>query len=87
MPAIPSTILMPVGEDEASQLRHEKVLKAEMKKVNPNKQTVKELMRRSFFLIREKVINGLGSVQDILGFYPALKCPDEVSCVLDSCLS
>lgn len=78
MPAIPATILMPIGEDEASQLRHEKVLKTEMKKVNPNKQVVRELMKRSFFLRREKIVGGLGSVQDVLAYYPALKCADEV---------
>ena len=78
MPAVPVNVLMPVGEDEASQLRHEKVLKVEMKKVNPNKQTVRELMRRSFFLRREKIVAGLGSVQDVLAFYPALKYPEEV---------
>lgn len=79
MPAVPVHILMPVGEDKASQLRHEKILKAEMKKVNPNKQTVRELMRRSFFLRRVNIVEGqLSSVQDILEFYPALKFPEEV---------
>ena len=71
--------LMPAGEDEASQLRHEKLLKQEMKKVNPNKETVQELMRRSFFLQRRSIIEGaLGSVQNILSQYPALKYPKEV---------
>ena len=80
-PVMPSTSspLIPVGKDEASQQRHEKILKAEMKKANPNKQTVKELMRRSFFQRRRNIVDGMGTVQDILIHYPALKNPEEVS--------
>ena len=43
MPAVPAPNLLPVGEDDASQLRHSKLLKSELKKVNPNKRTVREL--------------------------------------------
>ena len=79
MPAVPAPNLLPVGEDDASQLRHSKLLKSELKKVNPNKRTVRELMKRTFPLRREEIVEGMGSVQDVLSSYAALKYPEEVS--------
>ncbi len=47
MPAAPIASLLPFGEDEASLQRHKKRLKDEMKKVSPNRQIVRELMKRT----------------------------------------
>lgn len=79
MPTILAANLVTIGEDEASQSRHLKVLKVELKKVNPNKRIVKELMKRTFTFRRKEIVEGMGSVQDILSAYPALKFPEEVS--------
>ena len=79
MPVIPDAPLLPTGEDEASQQRHLRMLKSEMKKVNPNKQIYRELMKKTFPTRRKAVVEGLGTVKEILDTYPALRFPDEVS--------
>ena len=49
MPSASSDVpILPVGEDDASQQRHLKLLQTEMKKVNPNKQITRELMNEHF---------------------------------------
>ena len=79
MPAAPIAPLLPDSEDEASQQRHKKKLKDEMKRVSPNRQIVRELMKRTFPVRRREVFDGIGTVQEILSYYPALKSPEEVS--------
>ena len=78
----PAVCTLPIGEDAASQQRHLKVLQSELKKVNPNRQVVKELMKRTFPTRRKFILDGNGlTVQEILLTYPALKDPAEV-CIL-----
>lgn len=79
MPATPDLPLLPTGEDEASQQRHLRLLKNEMKKVNPSKQIVRELMKKTFPTRRKAIVEGMGTVKELLFTYPALKFPDEVS--------
>lgn len=79
MPSTPGAPALPTGEDEASQLRHLKMLKSEMKKVNPKKQITRELMKRTFPTRRKAIMDGMGTVKEILLNYSALKYPDEVS--------
>ena len=70
--------MLPTGEDDASQQRHLKLLQAEMKKVNPNKHIIRDLMARTFPTRWQEILEDSGSVRDILKVYPALKYPDEV---------
>ena len=79
MPAARIAPLLTDSEDEASQQRHKKKLKDEMKRVSPNRQIVRELMKRTFPVRRREVLDGIGTVQEILSYYPALKSPEEVS--------
>lgn len=73
MPTAPTAPGLPIGEDEASQQRHLKMLSSEMKKVHPKKQITRELMKRTFSTRRKQILDGMGSVKDILAVYPALK--------------
>ena len=77
----PAVCTLPIGEDaaHASQQRHLKVLQSELKKVNPNRQVVKELIKRTFPTRSKFILDGNGlTVQEILLTYPALKDPAEV---------
>ena len=78
MPAVP-VFTLPCGEDEASIVRHTKMLKNEMKKVNPNKQIIQKLMEKTFVTRRKEILDGMGTVHDILSTHSALKYPEEVS--------
>lgn len=79
MPTAPATPLYMCGEDDASIARHCKMLTSEMKRVNPNRQVIKQLMAKTFTLRRRQILEGMGTVQDIIKVYPALKYPEEVS--------
>ena len=90
MPATPVASLI-CGDDEASLKRHYKMMSSEMKKVTPNKQVIQKLMMKTFVPRRKEILEGMGTIQDILTAYPALKYPDEVrlvvkmyDCVLDT---
>ena len=62
MPDTPPPIcILPTGEDTASQQRHLKVIQSELKKVSPNKQVVKELMKHTFPIRRKFISDGTGS--------------------------
>ena len=58
MPASPVAPVLPIGKDKASQDRHLKMLQGEMKKVNPNKKIVQELVKRTFASRRKTVMDG-----------------------------
>lgn len=80
MPTSPvPTCTLTCGEDEASLIRHTKMLKSEMKKVNPNKQIVQKLMQKTFVLRRRDFLEETRTVHEVLQSYPALKYPEEVS--------
>ncbi len=68
----------PVGEDEASSKRHQRMLLMEEKKLNRNKQTVSLLMSRTFTFRRNDITKNPKPVQDILRLYPSLKRFDQV---------
>lgn len=79
MPSTPDVPALPIGEDEASQQRHLRMLKNEMKKVNPNKGITRELMKKTFPTRRRAIVDATGfMVKELLVSYPALKFPDEV---------
>ena len=49
MPASPAMPMMPPGEDKSSHQRHLKMLQMVPKKLNPNKQIMNKLMKRTFY--------------------------------------
>ena len=69
----------PSGEDEASFARHNQKLKSEHTKVHPNKAVVQELMRVTFEMRRNDIVNNAKHVAQITEDYPFLKSPEEVS--------
>lgn len=79
MPTARVPMLLPCGEDDASLTRHMNVLKHELKKINPNKESVRMLMQKTFLLRRKQILDGIGTVHEILSLHTALKCPEEVS--------
>ena len=66
-------------EDEASMKRHLKLLQMEFKKVVPNRQITKELMKWTYPKRRQEVLDGNVSIGKILEMYPALAHADEVN--------
>ena len=67
-----------VGEDKKSVLRHLAALKAQLKKVVPNNEIVKELMKRTYEIRRQEILDGNATIKDILSNYVALQSPLEV---------
>ena len=47
--------------------------------LNPNKESVRVLMKKTFSLRRKRILDGIGTVHEILSLYAALKFPEEVS--------
>ena len=83
MPMTSSAPILGIGEDEASHNRHVTLLKAECKKVNPNKLSCRELMKRTFSFRRQALLQKPLSVDQLMTTYPAIKYPDEV-CMFDT---
>ena len=69
----------PPSGDEASFARHNQKLKSEHTKVHPNKAVVQELMRVTFEMRRNDIVNNAKHVAQIMEEYPFLKSPDEIS--------
>ena len=78
MPSSPAAPHVPLGEDKASHDRHTRFLQAEFRKVNPNKQTAAVLMKRTFSLRRQMILEDPIPMEKMLCTYPALKYPEEV---------
>lgn len=68
----------PSGEDRASHDRHVKFLQSEEKKISPNAAVCKDLMKRSFNIRREDILNNPKPVSELLKIYPSLKRGDQV---------
>ena len=69
---------IPDGEDQTSFDRHNRVLKAEYSKPNPNVKTVQELMKITFPMRRRDILSE-GHSFDPLKKYPYLQQPSHVS--------
>ena len=69
--------IIPVGEDHASHDRHVKLLKAECKKLHPNKEVTRDLMR-TFPIRRENILGQVIPMETILLTYAPLKKYAEV---------
>ena len=68
----------PPTEDEASHLMHVKKLLLEERRVSPDKNTVGDLMRRTFHFRRCEILKQPQLVQELLKIYPSLKRCDQV---------
>lgn len=69
---------VPDGEDEALFARHNRALKAEQKKVKPNRTVVKELMNMSYEMRRNDILSQGKPLVQLLDDYPFLGHYDEV---------
>ena len=78
-PQSPAAPDFPDGEDEASMLRHIKLLQLEEKKVSPNKTVVESLMAKTFSFRRQELLNTVSPVNEILQKYPSLRSIGQVS--------
>ena len=63
---------IPAGEDENSFERHNRTLKAEYSKMNPNAKMVEELMERTFPMRRQDILSQ-GHSYDPVSKYPFLQ--------------
>jgi len=68
----------PVGEDNASHMRHIKVLQMEERKVSPDKNVISDLMKRTFHYGRQEIIEEPKMVQQLIKVYPSLKRSNQV---------
>ena len=70
--------LIPEGEDEHSNARNLKMLQSEEKKINPNRQTIRVLMERTFAFRRLDILRQPCSIQEVLKKYPSLRRIEQV---------
>ena len=73
MPATPAPPIAPHGEDEASHKRHLNMLSLEAKKVKPNEKSLLELMKRTFPLRRQDIVDNSLPIATLLKQYPPLE--------------
>ena len=78
MPHIPALPLIVDGEDEAFHDRHVKVLSLEYKKAKPNKHSVADLMKRTFTVRGQRILNAPVSMESLLKTYPPLREYNQV---------
>ena len=87
IPHIPAAPHIPKGEDEASYLRHLKVLQQEEKKMSPNKQVIADLMTRTFPFRRKEILEEPSSMDQLLKKFPSLKRTEQVTNDLKSIIN
>ena len=68
----------PVGEDNASHMRHLKMLQLEERKVSPDRNVISDLMKRTFHYRRLEIIEEPKMVQQLTKVYPSLKRCNQV---------
>lgn len=73
-----SATTIPPGEDESSYWRHVKALKAEYAKTRPNKVVVQQLMKLSFPIRRNRILETPMDVSTIMDECPFLSDYSEV---------
>ena len=69
-----ATVLLqiPEGEDKAAFNSHNSALKGEFKKAKPNKAVVAALMKQSFAMRRNNILQQARPLNEILELYPFL---------------
>ena len=80
-PGITNSVKSPVpapGEDAVSYERQIKVLQVEYKKANRNRAVVGNLMKRSFALRRQEILEKTVNIEHILVRFPFLQEADQV---------
>ena len=55
------------------------ILQEEEEKLNPNREVVMDLMRKTFFIRRQNILRAPVSVTKLLRIYPSLRNHDQVS--------
>ena len=73
MPATPAPPSVLHGEDDASHKRHLNMLSLEAKKVKPNEKSLQELMRRTFPIRRQDIVDNSIPIGTLLKQYPPLE--------------
>ena len=68
-------------DDEPAFERHVKFLQKEFKRQRPDEYTVKELMRKTFKIRRQKIHEAPTRIAELLQVYPPLKSYDHVSII------
>lgn len=70
---------IPVGEDETSFQRHNKILILESKKAHPTMLVVSELMERTFAFRRKDILDASYDIETIVSKYPFLQNTEQVN--------
>jgi len=78
-PRYPVVPTIPPSEDEASCVRHKKLLQLEYQKISPDKHTITTLMDRTYPFRRQDILECPKPIQEILKVYPPLKKIDQVT--------
>ena len=68
----------PVGENNASHMRHLKMLQLEERKVSPDRNVISDLMKRTFHYRRLEIIEEPKMVQQLIKVHPSLKRCNQV---------
>lgn len=76
-PAIREPVL-PVGEDDISYKRNQRLLLSEEKNLNPNRKTVSVLMDRTFPFRRQDLLKNSYPIIEVLKKFPSLRRKDQV---------
>lgn len=69
---------IPAGEDSSSNSRNEKLLNMEVKKINPNKNKITVLMRRTFAFRRADIMKNSRPIKEVLNVYPSFRRVEQV---------
>ena len=70
--------VVPDGEDKTSFERHNRVIRAELKKTRPNATVLKDIISRSYAMRRIDVLENSYSLTEVFDKYPFLADPDQV---------
>lgn len=67
------------NNDLKAHKRNLMILQEEEEKLNPNKEVVMDLMKKTFFIRRQNILKAPASVPNLLKIYPSLRNCDQVS--------
>ena len=69
---------IPPGEDSSSNIRNQKLLNLEDKKMNVNKSKIKVLMDRTYAFRRADIMKNCRPIKEVLKVYPSLRRVEQV---------
>ena len=67
------------NNDPSTHRSNVMLLQEEEEKLNPNREVVMDLMRKTFFIRRQSIVKAPASVTKLLKIYPSLRNYDQVS--------